>query len=87
MAPAVTASTDRRRTNSVWGGQTEMTDRVGQLSEKRFVALWNTSASLSEVTEKVKGEVGTPCPRWAVLARAVALREQGLDLKPMPKAA
>ena len=63
-----------------------MTDRVGKLPAEQFVAVWNGSASLDEATARVKAEVGTPCPRWAVLARAVALREQGMELKAMPKA-
>ena len=55
------------------------------LPADRFASLWNMSRTLEEAVEKVKAEVGTPCPRWAVLARAVSLREQGRDLKAMPK--
>jgi hypothetical protein len=64
-----------------------MTERLGRLSAERFVEHWNGSASLDEATARVRAEVGTPCPRWAVLARAVALREQGRQLKAMPKSA
>jgi hypothetical protein len=62
-----------------------VTDRVERMPADRFAALWNGSASLDEAAERVRAEVGTPCPRWAVLARAVALREQGVHLKAMPK--
>jgi len=63
-----------------------VTENVGRIPVERFAAVWNGSASLEEATAKVRTEVGTPCPRWAVLARAVALREQGVELKAMPKA-
>jgi hypothetical protein len=62
-----------------------MTEKVDRLPAGRLVALWNGSATLDEAAGRVKAEVGTPCPRWAVLARAVALREQGMDLKAMPR--
>ena len=64
-----------------------MTERLRRLSAERFAEHWNGSGSLDEASVRVKSEVGTPCPRWAVLARAVALREQGMHLKAMPKAA
>ena len=63
-----------------------MTDRVGRITDGRFTELWNGSADLDEAAARVRAEVGTPRPRWAVLARAVALRERGTGLKAMPKA-
>lgn len=62
-----------------------MTHTVEQMSAERFAAIWNAAGTLDEAAAKVKLEVGTPCPRWAVMARAVALREQGVQLKVMPK--
>jgi hypothetical protein len=62
-----------------------VTDTVSRMPADRFAELWNGSANLGEATERVRAEVGAPCPRWAVLARAVALREQGMGLKAMPK--
>ena len=62
-----------------------MTDKAERMPAERFAAVWNGSTSLDEAAERVKAEVGTPCPRWAVLARAVALREQGMPIEAKPK--
>jgi hypothetical protein len=64
---------------------TAVTEKVEQMPADRFAALWNGSAGLDEAAERVRAEVGKPCPLWAVLARAVALRGQGMHLKAMPK--
>lgn len=60
-----------------------MTDKVNSLPADRFVALWNAAGSLAEATEAVRAVVGPPCPRWAVLARATALRAAGEAVKPV----
>src|SRR5262249_52217053 len=57
---------------------------VGVLPADQFVALWNDAGSLAEVVERVRELPGGPFPRWAVLARAIACRQNGLDLKPFP---
>ena len=62
-----------------------MTGNLDRLPADRFAVLWDQATSLTDMTARVKAEVGTPCPRWAVLARAVALRERGMRLKAMPK--
>jgi hypothetical protein len=54
--------------------------KVDQVPAAEFVGLWNASHSLDAVVERVRQLVG-PIPRWAVLARAAALRKGGIDLK------
>ncbi|MBN9519899.1 hypothetical protein J0H58_15465 [bacterium] len=61
-----------------------MTTQVDQLPVDVFVGLWNTSGSLDEAATRVKELVGGRAPRWAVLARATALRKAGTDLKRFP---
>ena len=61
-----------------------MTERVGDMSGAQFVALWNDSASVDEAVAKVRAVVGLPCPRWAVMARAVACRNEGAAVKRFP---
>ena len=55
-------------------------DRVNELSKEEFMTLWNGSDSLVEVVEKVVNRVGK-VPRWAVLAKATALRKAGNSMK------
>lgn len=64
-----------------------MTEKVGSLSADRFVALWNASESLDEAVGRVRAAVGLPCPRWAVMARAMACREGGAVMKQFPNPA
>jgi hypothetical protein len=54
-----------------------MTEKIGAMPADQFVDLWNSSASLDEAVEKVQSVVGLPRPRWAVMARAVAYRNEG----------
>jgi hypothetical protein len=49
----------------------------------RFVAAWNSAASLGEAVERVKELADGYVPRWAVMARAAALRKEGVELKPL----
>ncbi len=49
------------------------------LADADFSAAWNGAGSLNEAVERVRAAVG-PAPRWAVLARASAMRWQGDDL-------
>jgi hypothetical protein len=57
-------------------------DRLAQLPDAEFIALWNSVGTTDEVVEQVVVRVGR-VPRWAVVARAVALRRAGNDLKPL----
>jgi hypothetical protein len=61
-----------------------MTERVNDLPRDQFVALWNLSATLDEALARVRAAVGSPCPRWAVMARAAACRADGVALKRFP---
>jgi hypothetical protein len=57
-----------------------MTEQVAQLAGETFATLWNGAGSFDEAVEQIRGVVGKT-PRWAVLARASALRRQGVGLK------
>lgn len=55
-------------------------DRLAQLSNLDFIALWNAAETTDEVVARVVARVGR-VPRWAVVARGVALRRGGNVLK------
>ena len=57
-----------------------MTDWLSNLSDDVFVRLWNAARDLDEAAERVREVVGK-VPRWAVLARASALRRKGVELR------
>jgi hypothetical protein len=57
-----------------------MTERLERVPADQFVALWNGAWSVDDVVGGVVVLVG-PVPRWAVMARAAALRKGGADLK------
>lgn len=54
--------------------------RLDQLPDADFIILWNAAGTIDEVVERVVARVGR-VPRWAVVARAVALRKGGGTLK------
>ena len=64
-----------------------MGERVWQVPRDAFVAAWNTVGSLTEAVERVKELAGGNVPRWAVMARAMALRKEGVILKELRPAA
>src|SRR5436305_7959015 len=57
-----------------------MTDHLLNLSDDHFTTLGNQAHSLDEAAERVR-EVAGKVPRWAVLARASALRRKGVELR------
>ncbi len=57
-----------------------MTDHLLNLPDDEFSLLWNQARDLDEATERIREVVGR-VPRWAVLARASALRRKGVELK------
>jgi hypothetical protein len=57
-----------------------MTERLLGVPKTDFIALWNAAWSFDDVVAGVQDRVG-PVPRWAVMARAAALRKEGADLK------
>ncbi|MDB5306616.1 MAG: hypothetical protein JWO38_818 [Gemmataceae bacterium] len=61
-----------------------MGDRVWQIPQEQFVAAWNGAASLPEAVERVKQLAGGAVPRWAVMARAAALRKGGVERRSLP---
>jgi predicted NUDIX family NTP pyrophosphohydrolase len=56
-------------------------DRVWDVPQDLFVAAWNAAATLDEATAAIRTLVGGPTPRWAVMARASALRKESVPLK------
>lgn len=60
-----------------------MGDRVWQVPKDRFIAAWNAAGSVDEAAAAVRALAGGPAPRWAVMARATALRREGYELKPL----
>ena len=57
-----------------------MTDHLLNLSDDACTQLWNQALSLDEAVERVR-EVAGKVPRWAVLAKASALRRKGVELR------
>jgi hypothetical protein len=57
-----------------------MTDHLLTLSDDAFTQLWNHAQNLDEAVERVR-EVAGKVPRWAVMAKASALRRQRVELK------
>ena len=55
-----------------------------ELSDEDFIAMWNAGSSLAAVLEQVCERQEIRVPRWAILARAVGLRNAGRELKSFP---
>ena len=66
---------------------TTVGDRVWDVPQDPFVAAWNASATLDEAAAAIRMLAGGPVPRWAAMARAAALRKEGVPLKPLLTAA
>jgi hypothetical protein len=58
-----------------------MGNRVWQVPQELFVAAWNAGGTFAEVVEKVKELAAGNVPRWAVMARASAIRKAGVKMK------
>jgi hypothetical protein len=57
-----------------------MTDKLAVLSQDQFAAIWNSGRTLDDVVATIRRLIGA-VPRWAVLARALADRREGSELK------
>lgn len=57
-----------------------MMEQVSGMADDVFTTIWNGAESFDDAVERVRDRVGK-APRWAVLARASALRRRGVDLK------
>lgn len=64
-----------------------MTGKLNALPNEQFISIWNAASTLEEAVEKMQGRVGKPCPRWAVMARAVSCRKEGMELKALERTA
>jgi hypothetical protein len=54
---------------------------VKSVTAAAFAALWNAAGSLAAVVAGVSEGAARPEPRWAVLARATAVRQAGVPLR------
>ena len=48
------------------------------------MAAWNAATSVPDVVRRLKEIAGGAAPKWVVMARAVALRKGGVELKSLP---
>ena len=60
-----------------------MGDRAWQVPQDEFVKAWNAARSLDEAAARVKELARGNVPRWAVMARAMELRRDGVEMKPL----
>ena len=58
---------------------------VDRLTADEFAAIWNRAETLDEAVATVRRAAGQTVPRWAVLARALADRRRGTELKRFPE--
>ena len=58
-----------------------MGDHVWLLPQEQFVTAWNNAESLNEAAARLRELAGGNVPRWAAMARASALRKDGVQLK------
>jgi hypothetical protein len=63
-----------------------MHDRAWQVPQEQFVTAWNGAKSLDEAATRVKELAGGNVPRWAVMARAMELRKEGVEMKSLSAA-
>jgi hypothetical protein len=63
-----------------------MGDRAWQVPQDQFVSAWNGARSLDEAAARVRELARGNMPRWAVMARAMELRRDGVELKPLTAA-
>lgn len=64
-----------------------MSDRVWQVPQDQFVAVWNGAESLRDATARIKEIVGASAPGWALLQRALELRTAGVPMKALTRPA
>jgi hypothetical protein len=64
-----------------------MGDRVWQMPQDEFVAVWNSSASLEEASARVREIVSGNAPGWALLQRSFELRKAGVEMKQLVRLA
>ena len=63
-----------------------MGDRDRQVPQHQFVAAWNGATSPDGAAARVKELARGNVPPWAVMARAIELRKDGVALKRLPGA-
>jgi hypothetical protein len=58
-----------------------MYDRAWQVPKDQFEAAWNNAGSLDEAAARLKEIANGTVPRWSLMARAMELRHEGVELK------
>ncbi len=58
-----------------------MGDQVWQVPQNQFVAAWNGASTLADASARLKELAGVSAPGWAMMARAMALRKDGVEMK------
>lgn len=58
-----------------------MYDRAWQVPRDQFASTWNQANSLDEATARLKEVANSNVPRWSLMARAMELRQEGVELK------
>ena len=61
-----------------------MGDQVWQVPQDQFLAAWNGAGSLAEAASRVRELTGKYVPSWAAMARALALRKEGVPVTAYP---
>lgn len=64
-----------------------MGDRAWQVPQEQFVSAWNGAETLDAAVERIKELARGNVPRWAVMARAMELRKDGVALKELARSA
>ena len=58
-----------------------MYDRAWQVPTDQFAAAWNGAGTLDEAAARLRELANGNVPRWALMARAMELRQEGVELK------
>lgn len=58
-----------------------MYDRAWQVPKDQFETAWNNAGSLDEAAARLKEIANGTVPRWSLMARAMELRQEGVELK------
>jgi hypothetical protein len=58
-----------------------MTEPVEAIPPEKFAEAWNGAVTLPEAVALICALAKKSVPRWAVMARAAAVRKEGVELK------
>lgn len=58
-----------------------MGDQVWLVPQDKFMSAWNGATTLADASARLKDLAGVSAPGWAMMARAMALRKDGVEMK------